>query len=71
MVEEHSCIQSNKGGNRRATQGWIANVVSDKLKSDGDVSVTQLRKWLMKHYNVELPYHKVGVSMGQFGSVLG
>ncbi|GJZ13923.1 transposase, MuDR, MULE transposase domain protein [Tanacetum coccineum] len=50
LVEEHSCIRSNKGGNRRATQGWIANVVSDKLKSDGDVSVTQLRKWLMKHY---------------------
>ncbi|GKA63075.1 hypothetical protein Tco_0762681 [Tanacetum coccineum] len=59
LVEEHSCIRSNKGGNRRATQGWIANVVSDKLKSDGDVSVTQLRKWLMKHYNVELPYQKV------------
>ncbi|GJW22322.1 hypothetical protein Tco_0032944, partial [Tanacetum coccineum] len=33
--------------------------ISDKLKSDGDVSVTQLRKWLMKHYNVELPYQKV------------
>nr|GEV65991.1 hypothetical protein [Tanacetum cinerariifolium] len=58
LVEEHSCIRSNKGGNRRATQGWIANVVSDKLKSDGDVSVTQLKKWLMKHYNVELRYQK-------------
>ncbi|GJT72319.1 uncharacterized protein Tco_1031605, partial [Tanacetum coccineum] len=58
LVKEHSCIRSNKGGNRRATQGWIANVVSDKLKFDGDVSVTQLRKWLMKHYNVELPYQK-------------
>ncbi|PWA84050.1 transposase, MuDR, MULE transposase domain protein [Artemisia annua] len=35
LVEEHSCIRSNKGGNIHATQGWIANVVSDKLKSDG------------------------------------
>ncbi|GKA62361.1 RNA-directed DNA polymerase, eukaryota [Tanacetum coccineum] len=33
--------------------GWIASVIKDKLKSDGDVSVTKLKKWLMKYYNVE------------------
>nr|GEW01637.1 hypothetical protein [Tanacetum cinerariifolium] len=59
LVEEHFCIQSNKGGNKHATQGWIADVVSDKLKSNGDVPVLQLSKRLMKHYNVDLPYQKV------------
>ncbi|GKD02562.1 transposase, MuDR, MULE transposase domain protein [Tanacetum coccineum] len=43
MIETHTCTRSNKGGNRRATQGWIADIVKDKLKSDGDISVTKLR----------------------------
>nr|XP_043623589.1 uncharacterized protein LOC122595313 [Erigeron canadensis] len=59
QVQEHSCIRSNKAGNRRATQGWIANIVTDKLKSDGDVGVPDLMKWISKTYNVELPCHKV------------
>ncbi|GKA62360.1 hypothetical protein Tco_0761879 [Tanacetum coccineum] len=59
LSESHSCIRSNKGGNKCATQGWIASVIKDKLKSDGDVSVTKLKKWLMKHYNVEVPYLRV------------
>nr|GEV79656.1 hypothetical protein [Tanacetum cinerariifolium] len=59
LLESHSCIWSNKGGNKCATQGWIASVIKDKLKSDGDVSVTKLKKWLMKHYNVEVPYLRV------------
>nr|KAJ0212689.1 hypothetical protein LSAT_V11C400164730 [Lactuca sativa] len=59
MVEVHTCIRSNKGGNKRATQGWIANVVTDKLKSDGDVSPYELRNWIMKTYNVDVSYLKV------------
>lgn len=59
MLEIHSCTQSNNGGNRSATQGWIADVVTDKLKSDGDVSVAELRKWLTKNYNVNVPYLRV------------
>nr|GEV79062.1 hypothetical protein [Tanacetum cinerariifolium] len=51
--DSHSCIQSNKRGNKSATQGWIASVIKDKLKSDGDVSVIKIKKWLMKHYNVK------------------
>nr|XP_043633613.1 uncharacterized protein LOC122604814 [Erigeron canadensis] len=50
---------SNKGGNKCATQGWIAEAVKDKLKSDGDVSPADLKKWLMKTYSVEIPYLKV------------
>ena len=59
MVEVHTCTRSNKGGNKRATQGWIANVVTDKLKSDGDVSPYELRNWIMKTYNVDVSYLKV------------
>nr|GEV83675.1 hypothetical protein [Tanacetum cinerariifolium] len=51
--DSHTCIQSNKGGNKCATQRWIASVIKDKLKSDGDVSVTKLKKWLIKNYNVK------------------
>ncbi|KAI3707878.1 hypothetical protein L2E82_36777 [Cichorium intybus] len=59
FVETHSCTQSNKCGNKHATQGWIAKVISDKLKSDGDVSPTDLKKWLMQNYNVDVPYMRV------------
>ncbi|KAI3740672.1 hypothetical protein L2E82_31142 [Cichorium intybus] len=59
MVETHTCTRSNKGGNKCATQGWIANLVTDKLKSDGDVSVMELRKWIMKTYSVDVSYLKV------------
>ncbi|XP_023731454.1 uncharacterized protein LOC111879214 [Lactuca sativa] len=59
MLEVHSCTHSNKGGNKRATQGWIANVVTDKLKSDGEVSPYKLRNSIMKTYNVDVPYLKV------------
>ncbi|PWA76685.1 transposase, MuDR, MULE transposase domain protein [Artemisia annua] len=48
LVEKHTCTRSNMGGNKHATQAWIASVVSDKLKSDGNVTVGELRKWLMK-----------------------
>nr|KAJ0217758.1 hypothetical protein LSAT_V11C300154870 [Lactuca sativa] len=34
MVEGHTCTRSNKGGNKHATQGWVANIITDKLKSD-------------------------------------
>nr|KAJ0189897.1 hypothetical protein LSAT_V11C800395070 [Lactuca sativa] len=54
MVEVHTCTRSNKGGNKRATQGRIANVVTDKLKSDGDVSPYELRNWFMKTYIVDV-----------------
>ncbi|KAL4572798.1 hypothetical protein LXL04_019583 [Taraxacum kok-saghyz] len=57
--ERHTCTRSNKGGNKRATQGWIANIIVDKLRSDGDVSPWELRNWIMKTYNVEIPYQKV------------
>ncbi|PWA64461.1 hypothetical protein CTI12_AA342820 [Artemisia annua] len=59
MTEAHTCIRSNKGGNKHATQGWIAEVVSDKLKSSGDVYVIELSKWLMQKYSIVLQYHKV------------
>lgn len=59
IVEGHTCTRSNKGGNKRATQGWVAKIVTDKLKSDGDVSATELRKWIMHTYNVNVPYLKV------------
>ncbi|GKA03523.1 putative transposase, MuDR, plant, MULE transposase domain protein [Tanacetum coccineum] len=58
-VEKHSCIRSNKGGNKCATQGWIANVLSDKIRFDGDVSIAELRKWLMQSYNADIPYKRV------------
>nr|KAJ0213002.1 hypothetical protein LSAT_V11C400172240 [Lactuca sativa] len=56
VYQVHSCTRSNKGGNKRATQGWIANVVTDKLKSDGDVSPYELRNWIIKTYNVDVTY---------------
>ncbi|KAL4554548.1 hypothetical protein LXL04_039380 [Taraxacum kok-saghyz] len=59
FVETHSCTRSNKGGNKHATQGWIADVVTDKLKSEGDVSPVDLQKWLMQSYNVDIPYMRV------------
>nr|KAJ0184970.1 hypothetical protein LSAT_V11C900474590 [Lactuca sativa] len=59
FVEIHSCTRSNKSGNKHATQGWIADVVTDKLKSEGDVSPADLKKWLMHTYNVEVPYMRV------------
>ncbi|XP_052626966.1 uncharacterized protein LOC128133533 [Lactuca sativa] len=59
FVETHSCTRSNKCGNKHATQGWIADVVTDKLKSEGDVSPADLKKWLMHSYNVEVPYMRV------------
>ncbi|KAK1431840.1 hypothetical protein QVD17_08555 [Tagetes erecta] len=59
LVEPHSCTRSNKGGNKVATQGWIASVVRDKLKSDGYVSPKELQKWVMKNYNVDVSYDKV------------
>ncbi|CAH1432571.1 unnamed protein product [Lactuca virosa] len=34
FVETHSCTRINKSGNKHATQGWIADVVTDKLKSE-------------------------------------
>ncbi|KAK1434361.1 hypothetical protein QVD17_00100 [Tagetes erecta] len=59
FVGTHSCIRSNKGGNKLASQGWVASVVTDRLKSDGDVSVTVLQKWTMNTYNVDVPYLQV------------
>nr|GEX24730.1 transposase, MuDR, MULE transposase domain protein [Tanacetum cinerariifolium] len=59
LSESHSYIRSNKGCNKCANQGWIASVIKEKLKSDGDVSVTKLKKWLMQHYDVEVPYLRV------------
>nr|XP_043633677.1 uncharacterized protein LOC122604879 [Erigeron canadensis] len=59
LVEPHSCTQSRMGGNKCATQGWIADVITDKLRSDGDVSFAELRSWLVKTYNVEPPYMRV------------
>ncbi|KAJ9535404.1 LOW QUALITY PROTEIN: hypothetical protein OSB04_un001486 [Centaurea solstitialis] len=59
MVEGHTCTRSSKGGHKRATQGWIASVVTSRLKSDGDVTVAELTKWLMRVYNVDVPYQKV------------
>ncbi|XP_042756519.1 uncharacterized protein LOC122197114 [Lactuca sativa] len=59
MVEIHTCTRSNKGGNKHVTQGWIANVVTDKLKSNEDVSPYELRKWIMQTYNIDVPYLKV------------
>ncbi|GJU35656.1 uncharacterized protein Tco_1184010 [Tanacetum coccineum] len=54
LVETHSCTRTNKCGNKRATQGWIANVIRDKIKSDGDISATEIMKWLMMTYNVDV-----------------
>lgn len=56
FVDTHSCTRSNKCGNKHATQGWIADVGTDKLKSDGDVSCADLKRCLMKNYNVDVPY---------------
>lgn len=56
LLETHSFTRSNKCGNKHATQGWIIDVVTDKLKSDVDVSPANLKKWLMQIYNVEVPY---------------
>ncbi|PWA36330.1 transposase, MuDR, MULE transposase domain protein [Artemisia annua] len=56
FIKTHSCTRTNKCGNKRATQGWIANVIADKLKYDGDISTTEIRKWLMTTYNVDVPY---------------
>ncbi|CAH1417003.1 unnamed protein product [Lactuca virosa] len=59
FIETHSCTRSNKSGNKHATQGWIADVVTNKLKSEGDVSPADLKKWIMHTYNVEVPYMRV------------
>ncbi|MFS7904830.1 putative transposase, MuDR, plant, MULE transposase domain-containing protein [Helianthus anomalus] len=59
FVEAHSCTRSNKGGNKLASQGWIASVIRDKLKSNGDVPIPKLQKWVMKKYNVDVSYMKV------------
>ncbi|KAK9078304.1 hypothetical protein SSX86_002361 [Deinandra increscens subsp. villosa] len=59
LVEPHSCTESKKGANKVASQGWIASVLKDKLKSDGDVSPIVLQKWIMKNYNVDVPYMRV------------
>ncbi|KAK9067649.1 hypothetical protein SSX86_011760 [Deinandra increscens subsp. villosa] len=59
LVEPHSCTRSKKGANKVASQGWIAGVLKDKLKSDGDVSPIVLQKWIMKNYNVDVPYMRV------------
>ncbi|KAJ9560600.1 hypothetical protein OSB04_005760 [Centaurea solstitialis] len=56
FVDTHSCTRSNMCGNKHATQGWIADVVTDKLKSNGDVSCAELKRWLMRNYNVDVPY---------------
>ncbi|GKB54168.1 hypothetical protein Tco_0904921 [Tanacetum coccineum] len=32
------------------------NVIRDKIKSDGDISATEIMKWLMTTYNVDVPY---------------
>ncbi|CAI9293844.1 unnamed protein product [Lactuca saligna] len=53
FVETRSCTRSNKCGNKHATQGWIGDVLTDKLKSDGDVSPANLKKWCMQSYNVD------------------
>ncbi|XP_023761342.1 uncharacterized protein LOC111909797 [Lactuca sativa] len=65
FVDTHSCTRSNKCGNKHATQGWIADVVTNKLKSEGDVSPTDLKKWLMHTYNVEVPYIRVFIGIEQ------
>ncbi|XP_071719811.1 uncharacterized protein [Rutidosis leptorrhynchoides] len=59
LIEPHTCTQSNMSSNKCATQGWIADVIKDKLRSDGDVLVAELRRWLVRTYNVEAPYMKV------------
>ncbi|CAH1417197.1 unnamed protein product [Lactuca virosa] len=59
FLETQSCTQSNKVGNKHTTQGWIVDVVTDKLKSDGDVSPIGLKMWLMQSYNVDIPYMRV------------
>ncbi|KAD2021889.1 hypothetical protein E3N88_42007 [Mikania micrantha] len=59
FVEAHSCTRSNKGGNKHASQGRIASVISDKQKSDEDVSIKELQKWVMQNYNVDVSYMKV------------
>nr|GEX49841.1 hypothetical protein [Tanacetum cinerariifolium] len=56
LVETHLCTRTNKCGNKRATQGWIANVIHDKIKSDRDISDTEIMKWLMTTYNVDVSY---------------
>ncbi|GJR94823.1 transposase, MuDR, MULE transposase domain protein [Tanacetum coccineum] len=43
LKETHTCTRSNMGGNKHATQGWIASVLTDKIKSNGDATVTELK----------------------------
>ncbi|GJT32220.1 uncharacterized protein Tco_0922639 [Tanacetum coccineum] len=50
---------------KRATQGWITSIVMDKVRSDGDVSVAELKRWLMKNFSVDIPYHKVFIGKEQ------
>ncbi|XP_076931811.1 uncharacterized protein LOC143597102 [Bidens hawaiensis] len=38
LVDTHSCTRSNKAAATMATQGWVASVIIDKLKSDGDLA---------------------------------
>ncbi|XP_076890570.1 uncharacterized protein LOC143541705 [Bidens hawaiensis] len=37
----------------------VTSVIIDKLKSDGDVSPTELQNWILKNYNVDVAYMKV------------
>ncbi|KAD4385943.1 hypothetical protein E3N88_26112 [Mikania micrantha] len=57
--EPHSCTRCYKDANKVVTQGWIASVVKDMVRSDGNVSAIELQKWVKKKYNIDVPYIKV------------
>ncbi|PWA82218.1 transposase, MuDR [Artemisia annua] len=68
LVEKHTCTRSNMGGNKHATQAWIASVVTDKLKSDGNVTVGELRKCEDAITYLALNHNKIW-SRSKFGTI--
>ncbi|GJW30043.1 hypothetical protein Tco_0046918 [Tanacetum coccineum] len=77
LKETYTCMRSNMGGNKHATQGWIASVVTDKIKSYGwDDSFIQTGDFKEELENrnpgsvVDIDFEMVGHFKGRFNGVL-
>ncbi|XP_020101451.1 uncharacterized protein LOC109719288 [Ananas comosus] len=56
LNNEHECPSVNRCGNKMASQFWVCDRVVDWLKTEGEISVPDLQKRLLRTYNVDVPY---------------
>ncbi|XP_020108011.1 uncharacterized protein LOC109723913 isoform X2 [Ananas comosus] len=56
LKNEHECPSVNRCGNKMASQFWVCDRVVDWLKTEGEISVPDLQKRLLRTYNVDVPY---------------